>query len=236
MLPLKFRPSPRWPWVAIASLSLVILGAHPPTPGHQVQVATDVGATLHIEPNDMPQAGVPSDLWIALTQVGGTPIPLEHCDCALAVYDSTGSLVAEPPLTPVSPEDYRQIPGATVTFPQVGAYGLVVTGQPQGDGNFSPFELTFEVLVATAAAPPPQTREEADPPGDDPEVAAEVTPENSIPEALGDSLGEPQTPGATSSQQSPGQLGWLGWAGGGLVAVTIAGGMFYYGRSRGNKG
>ncbi|MEM0981270.1 MAG: hypothetical protein AAGH78_13475, partial [Cyanobacteria bacterium P01_H01_bin.58] len=50
-----------------------------PAIAHQVQVADDVGATLHIEPDDIPKAGAPTEVWIALTQPGGVVIPLETC-------------------------------------------------------------------------------------------------------------------------------------------------------------
>jgi hypothetical protein len=53
---------------------------------HKVQVAEDVGATLHLEPNDTPRAGETTLTWFALTQRGGQVIPLEDCDCQLAIY------------------------------------------------------------------------------------------------------------------------------------------------------
>ncbi|MDA0864837.1 MAG: hypothetical protein O2890_00110, partial [Cyanobacteria bacterium] len=130
-----------------------------PAWGHQVEVAADVGATLHIEPNDIPQAGTPTDIWFALTATGGTIIPLEHCDCALTVYDQAGAALATPALSPTTAEGYENIPGSTLTFPTVGAYELVLSGQPSSTaaGAFAPFELRFEVTVAGTAAPPPAT-------------------------------------------------------------------------------
>jgi hypothetical protein len=133
-----------------------------PAWGHQVEVADDVGATLHVEPNDIPQAGIPTDLWFALTAAGGAIIPLEDCDCTLTVYDQSGAIAVTPDLAPTTAEGYADIPGATLTFPTVGAYELVLSGQPSTAAaqSFSPFDLRFEVTVAgTAAAPatPPTT-------------------------------------------------------------------------------
>ena len=130
-----------------------------PTVAHQVEVAEDVGATLHIEPNDIPLAGAPSDIWFALTQTGGIIVPLEDCDCFLAVYDASNTEIATPSLTPVSAEGYADIPGASVTFPAVGAYELVLTGTPANDKQFAPFTLRFEVTVARQADTAPSLEE-----------------------------------------------------------------------------
>ncbi|MEM6437422.1 MAG: hypothetical protein AAF773_26740 [Cyanobacteria bacterium P01_D01_bin.115] len=121
---------------------------------HEVQIADDVGATLHIEPDDVPLAGAPTTAWFALTQAGGTVIPLDQCNCRLTLYDNDTVAVETPLLTPISAEGFTDIPSAVVTFPEVGAYELVLQGSPQGDVEFSPFELRFEVVVAGRATPP----------------------------------------------------------------------------------
>ncbi|MEL6764773.1 MAG: hypothetical protein AAFO87_14195, partial [Cyanobacteria bacterium J06607_6] len=124
------------------------------TLAHDVQIADDVGATLHIEPDDVPLAGTPTTAWFALTQAGGTVIPLEQCNCRLTLYDNDAVAVETPPLTAISAEGFTDIPSAVVTFPEVGAYELVLQGSPEGDVEFSPFELRFEVVVAGRGAPP----------------------------------------------------------------------------------
>ena len=45
---------------------------------HKVQVKDNIGAILHIEPNDMPRAGESSQAWFALTRKGGKAISLEE--------------------------------------------------------------------------------------------------------------------------------------------------------------
>lgn len=146
-----------WPPLNNYPVQVGFLGS--PAWGHQVEVAADVGATLHVEPNDIPQAGAPTDIWFALTATGGTIIPLENCDCAVTVYDQAGAAIVTPTLSPTTAEGYENIPGATLTFPTVGAYELVLSGQPSptAAGAFTPFELRFEVTVAGTAAPPPLT-------------------------------------------------------------------------------
>ncbi|WP_204141652.1 hypothetical protein [Halomicronema sp. CCY15110] len=148
-----------------------------PAIAHDVQIADDVGATLHIEPNDIARAGEATDLWFALTQAGGQVIPLAACDCTLTLYDSQATAVETPTLTAMSAEGFQNIPGATVTFPQVGAYELRLAGSPQQAGAFTPFELSFEVTVASlapGAAAAPSAHDET--PATAPDVAISDEP------------------------------------------------------------
>ncbi|MEO1375649.1 MAG: hypothetical protein AAFW70_15310 [Cyanobacteria bacterium J06635_10] len=124
----------------------------PPASAHKIEADKDVGATLHIEPNDTPRAGEAAQAWFALTRKGGKVIPLEQCNCQLAVYSEprkTGEApLAQPTLQPISAERYQGIPGAKITFPKPGAYQLELTGKPKNGITFQPFELKFDVTVA----------------------------------------------------------------------------------------
>ncbi len=126
-----------------------------PVSAHKVEVAEDVGGTLHLEPHDTPQAGIPSQAWIALTHKGGKAIALSECNCQLAIYATphppgTPALL-QPTLKPVSAERYQNIPGAEITFPQPGAYQLQLTGKPVDGKSFHPFNLKFDLTVAQGA-------------------------------------------------------------------------------------
>ncbi len=135
---------------------LVISITNPyPAAAHKVKVSGDVGGTLHIEPNDNPRAGEPSQAWFALTRRGGKVIPLSQCNCQLAVYaqpyaDGEPPLL-EPALEPVAAERYQGIPGAEVVFPKPGIYQLQLNGKPASGARFKPFEFKFEVTVAAGS-------------------------------------------------------------------------------------
>ena len=120
---------------------------------HTVKISADVGATIHIEPNDNPRAGEVTQAWFALTRKGGKVIPLKDCNCQLAIYAEPHAVgepaLLEPPLKPIEVERYQGIPGAEVTFPKPGAYQLQLSGKPVTEGSFKPFELKFVVTVAT---------------------------------------------------------------------------------------
>ncbi len=123
-----------------------------PVSAHKVEVAGDVGGTLHIEPNDNPRAGESSQAWFALTRRGGRVIPLSQCNCQLAVYAEPYAAgeppLLEPQLKPVAAERYQGIPGAEVVFPKPGIYQLQLNGKPVSGARFKPFEFKFEVTVA----------------------------------------------------------------------------------------
>ena len=123
-----------------------------PASAHKIKTDAEVGATLHIEPNDNPRAGEPAKTWFALTRKGGKVIPLSECDCELKVYKEPlkpeSSPVLQPALRGVSAEKYQGIPGTEITFPQPGAYQLKLSGYAINPGSFQPFELEFPVTVA----------------------------------------------------------------------------------------
>ncbi|WP_414563437.1 MULTISPECIES: hypothetical protein [unclassified Anabaena] len=135
----------------LSCLVILITTAHPIS-AHQVQIAADVGATLHIEPNDNPRSGEPTQAWFALTRKGGQAIPLTQCDCQLVVFAQPHTpgepALLEPSLEPVSAERYQGIPGAEITFPKPGIYQLQLSGKPVTGANFKPFQFEFDVTVA----------------------------------------------------------------------------------------
>ncbi|WP_019498882.1 hypothetical protein [Pseudanabaena sp. PCC 6802] len=131
-------------WLAAALLVAA------PIYAHEVEISGEVGATLHIEPDDRAKAGEPTQVWFALTEKGGKVIPLSECDCKLKVYTGkqTDKPLVEPPLKAIAVEQYQGIPGAEVTFPNVGAYKLELSGSPKSGAKFSPFNLSYDVVVA----------------------------------------------------------------------------------------
>lgn len=135
--------------ITLATSIAILITA--PVIAHNIEVSGDVAATFHLEPNHNPKAGQEATVWFALTKKGGELVPLDNCDCALSVYpkphlQGTKPLL-QPPLKAISPEKYQNIPGATLTFPQPGAYELVLEGKPKNGANFQPFNFSYTVNV-----------------------------------------------------------------------------------------
>ncbi|CBN56708.1 MULTISPECIES: hypothetical protein [Kamptonema] len=118
---------------------------------HEVEVSGDVAATFHLEPNHNPRAGEQSRVWFALTRKGGQIIPLEQCNCQLAVYNHPHKAgekpLMQPSLEAISAEQYKGIPGAKIVFPKAGIYALELSGKAKAGANFQPFKLSYQVTV-----------------------------------------------------------------------------------------
>jgi hypothetical protein len=135
----------------ISFFLLLSLGLTHPSFAHNVKNDNGVGSTFHIEPKHNPRAGEPSLAWFALTSKGGKLIPLQDCDCQLKVTlgkDGKEKTIATPNLKPISTEQYQNIPSATINFPQAGIYEISISGKSKSDNGFSPFELSYEVVVS----------------------------------------------------------------------------------------
>jgi hypothetical protein len=137
-------------------LAAVLLTALP-VYAHEVEISGEVGATLHIEPNDQAKAGEPTQVWFALTAKGGRVIPLSECNCKLEVRSEPHKEGSPPLLAPVLKgivaEQYQGIPSAEVTFPKVGEYELELSGSPKTSAKFPRFSLSYKVVVAGKTQP-----------------------------------------------------------------------------------
>jgi hypothetical protein len=146
-------PRPNNIWIALLIIISSLLGFTIPAITHKVKVSNQVGATLHIEPTDQARANEPTVIWFALTKKGGQIIPLRQCDCQLQVFKLPGKkAILQPTLRSINAEKYQGIPSAQVLFKDPGVYRLALSGQPQDDLNFEPFQLQFEITVAPGRA------------------------------------------------------------------------------------
>lgn len=139
-------------------LLLGIIALNLPVHAHTTEISGDVAGTWHIEPNHSPKAGEPAQVWVALTRQGGAIVPLEQCDCQLAIYadphpDGAAPLI-EPSLEPIAAEQYQGIPGAEVLFPKAGPYELELRGSPKAGAEFQPFIFRYSVLVQRGTSSP----------------------------------------------------------------------------------
>lgn len=183
-------------FVAIAGL---------PALAHTVRTANDVAATFHLEPDHNPTAGQPAQVWFLMTRRGGESIPLDACDCELAVYPEPRPLDAEPllepPLEAIAAERYQNLPGAEVVFPRPGSYTLELRGQPKTEGDFQTFQFTYPVTVAVG-------KNSAEPTG------------SASTQAVAGETAAIADPGDRELRQFP-----IAWTAAGAVVVIVAGGL-----------
>lgn len=158
---------------------------------HQVKTAADVGATLHIEPDDVAIAGQPNAVWFILSERGGAAVPLADCQCVLTVYNQAGAVVQQPQLVARSVEGGDDRPSAEILFPSVGLYTLELKGSPQAGAEFKAFEFRFEVTVASGSTVNDSAVPEATTPSADASSGAESTPD-AMTTALPSPTAEPE--------------------------------------------
>lgn len=185
--------------LAVGFMAIAAISA----PAHTVRTANDVAATFHLEPDHNPTAGQPAQVWFLMTRRGGEAIPLDACDCELAVYPEPRALDAEPllepPLEAIAAERYQNLPGAEVVFPRPGSYTLELRGRPKMDGDFQAFQFTYPVTVAVGKNSAKPTGSAATQAGE----SAAIAPSSDRP-----------------LRQFP-----IAWTAAGAVAVIVAGGL-----------
>lgn len=128
----------RWAAV-ILILSIICLPAV--VSAHVLKIDGDIGAVLHINPDDNPVSGQPTDYVLYFEDYTGR-FDLSACRCRVSV-GKDGRTLASRPLSGAS--------GLTsdnkFTFPGPGAYDLRISGQPERAGSFQPFALDYTVRV-----------------------------------------------------------------------------------------
>ncbi|GEM47851.1 hypothetical protein [Deinococcus cellulosilyticus] len=123
-------------------LLLLLLG-FTPVLAHDIEKDGNVGALIHIEPDDAPVVGS-NVTWFEVNQKGGIPITLKNCLCTLKVYAGAYKEGAKAQSNPKLLTDKNHLK-ATIKFPASGAYTLVLSGKPQAGAEFNAFTLQWVV-------------------------------------------------------------------------------------------
>jgi len=113
---------------------------------HVLQVDGDMGAVLHINPDDNPTAKVPINFELSF-QDGKGIFSLANCACNIA-FVQNGSTIASMPLAATG----TTFSSDTFTFPKADVYVFHVTGKPKQGTGFKPFALDYTVRVGSGQA------------------------------------------------------------------------------------
>lgn len=131
-------PASRVRWL----LALLLVSA--PALAHDLVRDGNVGALLHLEPDDAPAARAPTRAWFEVNGRGAQAITLANCVCTLNVYAGRAQAGAVSTSLPRLTTEKNRL-RADLIFPVVGAYTLVLTGQPRSGASFAPFRLEWVV-------------------------------------------------------------------------------------------
>lgn len=115
---------------------------------HVLKVDGDIGAVLHIYPDDAPTTKVPTNYEMKFNSDGGK-FSLPKCNCNVT-YILNGETIDTQPL--VASDKYASV--NKYTFQTPGVYTFSFTGSPKIPGDFAPFQLDYDVRVTGNTSKP----------------------------------------------------------------------------------
>lgn len=114
-----------------------------PAKAHVLQADDNIGAILHILPDDNPVSGRQIEYVLSFEDTTSR-FSLFNCDCMVR-YKLNGEVVATRPLISNYDKDSRN----SYTFPGPGVYTLEITGRPLAGAEFQAFDIDFTVRVSS---------------------------------------------------------------------------------------
>jgi len=108
---------------------------------HVLKVDGDIGAVLHINPDDNPTTDGPTDYIMSFTDDAGR-FSLPKCNCRVSIMKNNQTIATRP-----LADTNDQVSENHYTFPAPAVYTMRFTGTPKTPGAFQPFTLDYEVRV-----------------------------------------------------------------------------------------
>ena len=107
-----------------------------PALAHQTVSSNGARVTLHVDPNDEPEAGRSSSIRVLKVAVPrGARFSYRSCRCRLKITNSAGTILRNAPMTTRT----------SFTFPKAGAYRLTYSGRYTRSGNRKKFSASFAI-------------------------------------------------------------------------------------------
>lgn len=110
---------------------------------HELQTDGNIGAVLHIEPDDEPAANELQSFDLYFQSLTGK-FNLYNCDCKLALSQDWQTIYQSPLNTKSS-----TLSENPYTFNKGGLYTLTVTGRPKNQPDFDSFKLEYNINTAS---------------------------------------------------------------------------------------
>lgn len=129
------RVSMRWAAAATAVAATIALAA--PAAGHQTLVRGGVAVTMHVAPDDEPEAGEPALITVVKVKPpSGGSFTFKGGSCRIRIADSSGRVLL------------HRATGkrTTYTFPRAAAYEIAFSGRYRAkNGKRKPFKAAFAI-------------------------------------------------------------------------------------------
>jgi hypothetical protein len=107
-----------------------------PALAHQTVSSNGARVTLHVDPDDEPEAGRSTSIRVLKVAVPrGARFSYSSCRCRLKISNSAGTVLRDAPMTTRT----------TFRFPSAGAYRLTYSGRYSRSGNRKRFSASFAI-------------------------------------------------------------------------------------------
>ncbi len=134
--------------IFVACLSLVLGGTTGLASAHLLEQNNGISAVLHMPPDDNPQAGQITKLYLSFGN-SANQFRLQNCTCQVSIKNNGRTLLTTTPQPAQNGAPLNSV--ASITFPAIGVYDVIVIGSAK-NGEFQAFQLDYLVRVATATA------------------------------------------------------------------------------------
>lgn len=122
---------------------IILFGLYSTASAHILQSDDDIGAILHVYPDDNPITGRPTEYIVSFTDITKR-FSLKRCDCFVS-YKLDDKVISTQRLVASTDLDSKN----SFTFSDPGVYDIEITGTPTRTGEFEPFELMFTKRVVS---------------------------------------------------------------------------------------
>jgi hypothetical protein len=120
--------------LAAGGVGVALLLAVPAALAHQTVTSNGVSVTVHVAPDDEPQAGKPAQFTVVKVKRKGWRFRIGHCGCRLKIVDAEGRKVFDRPVNTTR---------TRVTFPRAAAYQVTFSGHVTRKGHRRSFAAGF---------------------------------------------------------------------------------------------
>ena len=123
----------------LLACTAVAVTATTPALAHQTVSSNGARVTLHVNPDDAPEAGVATSIRVIKVAVPrGARFTYRSCRCRLKITNSAGRVLT----------DRRMNTRATFTFPSTGGYRLTYSGRYRKSGRTKKFAASFAIRAS----------------------------------------------------------------------------------------
>lgn len=123
-----------------------------PVLAHTLVTDNNIGAVMHIDPDDDPVAGSPANFFFEFKDKQNRFDP-SKCSCVAAIYQQ-GQKIFSQSLFQDNSSPSLSNSSFSYTFPDKDVYELKVTGSPINGASFQSFALTYDIRVSRVSGDP----------------------------------------------------------------------------------